>query len=412
MAARQLHRLTALKIGKLDAPGQYPDGGNLYFQISPSGSRSWIFKFTLQGRSREMGLGPLSNVSLAAARVEAQKCRALLKAGADPIEARNAERRQRAMESPATRLFRDAAADHIKKHRGEWKNAKHASQWENTLETYAYPVIGDVDVRDVDTPMVVRILQPIWTEKRETAARVRGRIESILDSEKAQGRRSGENPARWRGHLELILPKRKRARRVRHHPALPYAQIPEFMRQLAQRPAMAARALHTLILTASRTSEVLFARPEEFDLKRRVWTIPAERMKMEIEHRVPLTDDVIAVVKPLLERAPPGSYVFAGKSPYKAMSNMAMLNLLERMGFSDITVHGFRSTFRDWTAECTEHPSDVAEMALAHAVENEVEAAYRRGDMLERRRRLMNDWARFCTDGSAAILSLPDQNAA
>lgn len=277
------------------------------------------------------------------------------------------------------------------KAKASWKNKKHAQQWENTLVTYTYKIMGAIDVSEIDTPMVVRVLQPVWSKKPETASRVRGRIEAVLDAAEALGKRIGGNPARWRGHLDKILPKRNRARRVKHHPALPFARMHEFMPQLVACEAPAARVLHLLILTCVRTSEALLARPEEFDLKTRVWTIPAERMKMLVEHRVPLNDAAIAILKPALDAALPGGYVFPGRSPYKALSNMAMLNLLDRMGYEDITVHGFRSTFRDWVAECTEFPDSLAEMALAHAVENKVEGAYRRGDVLARRRKLMQE---------------------
>ena len=262
MATRQLHRLTALKIGKLDEPGQYPDGGNLHFQISKTGSRSWIFKFTLRGRSREMGLGPLSSVSLASARAEAAKCRDLLRDGIDPIEARNSERKQRSLETSGPRLFKAAAADYIAQHRTGWKNPKHAMQWENTIATYAEPILGDQDVRDIDTAMIVRVLQPIWMAKRETAFRLRGRLECILDAEKALGNREGENPVRWRGHLDKLLPKQNRRKKIKHHPALPWQEIPEFMSALRAVADPTARMLEHLILTAVRTQEVLYARPE------------------------------------------------------------------------------------------------------------------------------------------------------
>ncbi|MBJ9658951.1 tyrosine-type recombinase/integrase [Burkholderia gladioli] len=402
-ASRQLHRLTALKIGKLLEPGQYPDGGNLYFQISPTGSRSWIFKFTLNGRSREMGLGPLSLVSLAAARAEAVKCRALLKDKIDPIEARNERARQAALEGAGPRLFRTAAAEYIDKHRAGWKNQKHAQQWENTLATYAFKKMGDVDVCAIDTALVVSVLQPIWTDKRETAARVRGRIESIIDAEKALGHREGENPARWRGHLDKILPKQNKRKKVRHHPALPWQEIPEFMVKLRAREGRAARMLEHLILTCVRTQEVLFAQPGEFAFDRKVWTVPGDRMKMELPLRVPLTDHVVALVKDAIAEQRDG-WLYPGQAKGKPLSNMAMLKVLERMGYDHITVHGFRSTFRDWVAECTEYPDSLAEKALAHAIDNETEAAYRRGDMLERRRRLMEDWARYCSGQTATVI--------
>lgn len=411
MATRQLHRLTALKIGKLDAPGQYPDGGNLYFQISKTGSRSWIFRFTLRGQSREMGLGPLSAVSLAAARAEAAKCRELLRAGIDPLEARAADQRKRALETGGPRLFKAAAADYIANHRAEWKNPKHAQQWENTLDTYAFPTIGNQDVSDIDTAMIVRVLQPIWTAKRETAFRLRGRVERILDAEKTLGHRQGENPARWRGHLDTLLPKQNRRKKIKHHPALPWQEMPEFMRALRQREEPTARMLELLILTAVRTQEALYARPEEFAMDYRVWTVPGERMKMELPLRVPMTDRVVELVEQALPHARHG-WLYPGRKDKKPYSNMAMLKILKRMGYGHVTVHGFRSTFRDWVAECTEYADSLAEKALAHAIQNESEAAYRRGDMLERRRHMMADWARFCAGETAIIIPFEPQGTA
>lgn len=408
MATRQLHRLTALKVGKLDAPGQYPDGGNLYFQISATGSRSWIFKFTLAGRSREMGLGPLSSVSLAAARAEAVKCRDLLRDGVDPIEARNAAHRISSLENAGPRLFKAAAADYIAKHRAGWKNRKHAQQWENTIATYAQAILGDQDVRDIDTAMIVRVLQPIWISKRETAFRLRGRLECIIDAEKALGHRDGENPARWRGHLDKLLPKQNRRKKIKHHPALQWQEMPNFMAALRKQPGTAARMLEHLILTVVRTQEVQFARPDEFSMRYRVWTVPGERMKMELPLRVPMVDRLIELVERALPESRDG-WLYPGRAKSKPLSNMAMLKLLERMGYSHVTVHGFRSTFRDWVAECTEYADSLAEKALAHAIQNESEAAYRRGDMLERRRKMMADWAAFCDGQTAAVIPMfPD----
>ncbi|WKZ84149.1 integrase arm-type DNA-binding domain-containing protein [Ralstonia pickettii] len=411
MATRQLHRLTALKIGKLDAPGHYPDGGNLYFQISETGSRSWIFKFTLRGKSREMGLGPLSSVSLAAARVEAAKCRDLLREGIDPIEARKVEQNKRAQEATGPRLFKAAATAYIAQHRDGWKNKKHAQQWENSLTTYAYPILGDLDVRDIDTALIVRVLQPIWMAKRETAFRLRGRLECILDAEKALGNREGENPVRWRGHLDKLLPKQNRRKKIKHHPALPWQEIPEFMSALRAVADPTARMLEHLILTAVRTQEVLFARPEEFAMDYRVWTVPGERMKMELPLRVPMADRLVELVTEAMKGARDG-WLYPGRKKGKPYSNMAMLKVLERMGYGHITVHGFRSTFRDWVAECTEYADSLAEKALAHAIQNESEAAYRRGDMLERRRKMMADWARFCAGETATIIPIDQPRAA
>ncbi|WP_373278620.1 tyrosine-type recombinase/integrase [Castellaniella caeni] len=392
-----------MKINKLLKPGQYPDGGGLYFQISRSGSRSWIFRFTLSGRTREMGVGSLSVVSLAEARAEAARCRALLKEKIDPIEARNAARKMG--QAASSRLFEVAAADYIKTHRPGWKNAKHIQQWENTLATYAGPVIGKMDVRDVGTDEVKRILTPIWISKRETASRVRGRIESILDAEKAQGRRSGENPARWRGHLSLILPNQKRKKKIKHHPALPWDEVPEFMMALAKRSGQAARMLELLILTAVRTQEIRFCRPDEFDMRRKVWTVPGDRMKMEMPLRVPLSDRALGLARDAIESQRYG-WVFPGGRKGKPFSNMAMLAVLERMGYGHITVHGFRSTFAGWATESAGYADELADKALAHVVGDDTKQAYFRGDRLEKRRDLMQAWATYCYSQSVATVSL------
>jgi len=384
-----------MKIGKLVDPGYYPDGGGLYFQISPSGARSWIFRFTLMGRAREMGLGSLSVVTLAAAREEATRCRALLHDKIDPIQARDEARRKAA--ASGARMFRAAASEFIAGARAGWKNAKHAGQWTNTLATYAFPVIGDTDVRTIDTAMIVRTLQPIWMAKRETASRVRGRIEAILDAEKVFGHRDGDNPARWRGHLDKILPKRKKAA-VKHHPAMPWADIPEFISQLKAKVAKGSRsalALHLLILCATRTNEVQFARPEEFDLKAKIWTIPAQRMKMGLPHRIPLCDKACEIVAKMLPYAKWG-YLFPGDKASRPLSGMAMLELLRGMGHAEYTVHGFRSTFQDWAEERGEYADVLVERALAHTT-GSVRRAYQRGDMLDRRRKMMEHWARYCT---------------
>lgn len=401
---RQLHKLNALKVSKETTPGYYADGGGLYLQISASGSRSWIYRFSLARRAREMGLGPVSAISLAEARALAAQCRKLVSEGTDPIEARNSERERAMLEDADSLTFKKAATDYIANNRASWKNAKHAQQWTNTLTTYAYPVIGAVDVRNVDTSMIVRVLQPIWATKTETASRVRGRIESVIDYAKALGKRSGENPARWRGHLDKIFPAEGKVHKIRHHPALPYAQLPGFLRELRQRSGTSARALELTILTCARTTEVLDVQPGEFQLNAKLWIVPAERMKAKREHRVPLGERALALIQHAIAQPREGKYLFPGERKGRPLSNMAMLNLLERMGYPDITVHGFRSTFRDWMADCTEYPDSLGDMALAHVIADKTDAAYRRGDMLERRRRMMEDWERFCNGETAAVL--------
>lgn len=395
-----IERLTALQVRRITSPGNYCDGGGLYLQVTSDGARSWIYRYMLVGKAREMGLGPLHSVSLAEARIKAAAARKLKSEGIDPIEARRADlarKRVSEAEAAAKRVtFKDAAERCIKSHSAAWKNPKHAAQWPSSLEAYAYPAFGDVTVDAIDTGLVLKAIEPIWLTKPETASRVRGRIESILDWARVRGYSEGENPARWRGHLDHLLPARSRVRKVEHHAALPFAKIGAFMMDLRDRESLAARALEFAILTAARTSEVLGATWREMDLTAKIWTVPAERMKAGREHRVSLCDEAVSLLKRVRELAT-GELVFPGAKADRPMSNMAMLMLLRRMGRGELTAHGFRSTFRDWAAECTTHPNEVVEMALAHTIGNKVEAAYRRGDLFDRRRQLMTDWGRYCS---------------
>ncbi|WP_069352829.1 tyrosine-type recombinase/integrase [Burkholderia cenocepacia] len=400
MAGRQLHRLSALRVAKEVTPGHYSDGGGLYMQIADSGARSWVFRFKLNGHVREMGLGPLSRVSLGEARKLAVGYRDMVRDLIDPIFARREQQRRQLLDiSPdANVTFREATEAFIRVHEPQWRNSKHVQQWGNTLKTYAYPVIGEVRVRDIDTAMIVRILQPIWTKKAETARRVRGRIKAILDAETVLGHRIGSNPARYADHLQLVLPRSKKRSQVKHHPALPWESLPAFVRELELRPRRAARVLHLLILTATRTNEVRFARVDEFDLGSRVWTIPGDRTKSGRSLRVPLCKRAVEIVRNALPKAKYG-YLFPGCTEGRPLSNMAMLSLLKRMSYCGITVHGFRSTFRDWVAECTDYPDSLAEEALAHVITSQTIAAYRRRDQLERRRLMMEDWGTYCSSG-------------
>jgi len=291
--------------------------------------------------------------------------------------------------------FDECSAAYIEAHKASWKNSKHYDQWRNTLAAYASPIFGSLPVDEVDTGLVIRALERIWNDKTETASRVRGRIESVLDWAKVRELRSGDNPARWRGHLEELLPLPRKIAKVSHHAALPYQDVGEFMAKLRSQDSAAALALEFTVLTAARTVEVIGARWTEFDLKEKIWTVPAERMKSKREHRVPLSAAAIKVLKEMLGRDE--NFIFPGQRHGSSLSNMAMLAVLKRMDRHDLTVHGFRSTFRDWCAEATAFPSDVAEMALAHVIKNRTEAAYRRGDLFEKRRRLMDSWARYCS---------------
>lgn len=418
--ARLIDRLTALEVKRLDRVGMHPDGRGLYLQVHAGGSKSWIYRYTLQGRVRYMGLGPSHLVSLAEARSMAQEARLLKEQGVDPLAARTAAKpppppQAQQPEADQGPTFAEAAAAYIRANSAAWRNAKHEAQWSSTLKTYAYPVFGERPVDAVDTAAVLKVLEPIWSTKAETASRLRGRIESVLDWATVRGHRKGENPARWKGHLDKILPAKAKVARVEHHAALPFKAMPAFMRDLRTREGAAARALEFAILTAARTGEVIGAQWSEIDFEARLWTQPATRTKTRKEHRVPLCDAAMAILsamrdaclagqreflllygKPIPNELPLEGFIFAGMRRGKGLSNMAMLKTLERMGHSDLTTHGFRSTFRDWAAETTSYPGEVVEMALAHAIGGKVEAAYRRGDLLEKRRELMREWSAFC----------------
>ncbi len=393
MGTRQLNRLSAKTVALKKDPGLYCDGGGLYLQVAPSG-KSWVYRFRspVTRKQRDMGLGPLHSVGLSEAREKAAVQRTAVLAGLDPIAVREEESRRRELEAARVVTFSRSAASYIESHRFGWRNAKHADQWTNTLKTYAAPVIGSLPVQDVDTGLVLKILEPIWSEKPETATRLRGRIESILDWAKVRGYRSGENPARWKGHLNQLLPVLSKKDRVTHHKAMPFPEVGAFISTVRELAAVSARCLEFTVLTAARTNEAIQAKPEEFDLDNATWTIPASRMKAKREHRVPLCPRAVEIVREML--ALEKDYIFPGGRKGTALSNMAMLSLLERMKVS-VTVHGFRSSFRDWAAERTSFPHEVCEMALAHTIGNAAEAAYRRGDLFEKRRKLMESWADF-----------------
>jgi integrase len=315
--------------------------------------------------------------------------------GLDPIDERRAEKTAKRAEAVKTVTFEECASAYIDAHKAGWRNAKHAAQWTATLATYAYPIFGQLPVAAIDTALVLKALEPIWTTKTETATRLRGRIESVLDWARVRGYREGENPARWRGHLDHLLPRRSKVAAVKHHAALPYAEMPVFMQQLRGEAGVSARALEFCILTATRTSETIGARWGEIDLKKSLWVIPPERMKALREHRVPLAPRAVSILEEMRDLAE-SDFIFPGGRPNTSLSNMALLMLLRRMGCKSLTAHGFRSSFRDWAAEQTTVPHEVAEMALAHTVSNKVEAAYRRGDLFQKRRELANAWEAFC----------------
>jgi integrase len=411
--ARAIERLTALKVEKTKKPGMYPDGGGLYLRVTTEGARNWVLRYMLDGRPRWMGLGPLSLYGLADARARALDARRKRHDGIDPIEARRAERVRQRLDAAKAITFKQCAESYIAAHRAGWRNEKHKYQWCATLSTYAYPVIGALPVQAVDTALVVKVLEPIWTTKSETASRVRQRIENILDFAKVCGYRDRENPARWRGHLDNLLPAHSRVRDVEHLAALPYTALPAFLANLRAREAVAARALEFLILTGARTGEVIGARWNEIDLLDKTWTLPATRMKAHREHRVPLSMRALAILRGMqtgCEGNHGDTFVFPGPKPGTPLSNTALLMLLRRMGVDNLTVHGFRATFKTWASERTSFQNEIAEAALAHVIGDKVEQAYRRGDLFERRRRLMTQWATFCTmsvdDAQTKVLPL------
>ena len=430
-------KLTTAFVRSIDKKGRYGDGGGLYLHVVNDTSKAWVFRYERGGRERRMGLGPARIVSLARARDLAKECAAMLYDGIDPIEGRRAQRSSQRSSAAKAMTFREAAVEYVAAHRAGWKNAKHAAQVIGSLKAHVFPTIGDLEVAAIDKALVLKCLKPIWPTVPETASRVRGRIEAVLNWASANGfRPEGENPARWKGHLSYVLAPRPRAR---HHSALPFAELPEFLTALRGLNVLSARALEFTILTAARTGEVIGTRWNEIDADSSVWTVPAGRMKSGREHRVPLSDQALRILRDLPAEtgngdaadAPPSGlserqarqgelfpaaagrpqgFVFVGARKGSGLSNMAMLETLRRMGRSDLTVHGFRSTFRDWAAETTAYPNHVVEMALAHAIGDKVEKAYRRGDLFDKRQRLMAEWARYCdtaqTAGSGNVVAI------
>ncbi|BAQ46713.1 integrase [Methylobacterium aquaticum] len=384
--------LTAVQVRQLKQPGRYADGNGLYLVVDPTGAKRWLLRLVVQGRRRDIGLGGSGLVTLAEARERALAFRKTAREDGDPL----AERRKAQVTVPT---FAEAVELVHAEHRASWANAKHAQQWRNTLQQYACPQLGARRLDQIDTPDVLRVLAPIWLTKPETARRVRQRIGTVLDWAKAAGHRSGENPVEG---VAKGLP--KQGDRDEHHAALPYADVPGFIARLREAEAGegARLAFEFLILTAARTSEVLGARWDEINVTERLWTLPAARMKAKREHRVPLGERSLAILARARELAAGSTFVFPGRSGEKPLSNMVFLMLLRRMGLA-ITAHGFRSSFRDWAAERTSLPREVAEMALAHAVENRVEAAYARSDLLERRRALMDQWSDFVSTPQRSV---------
>lgn len=399
--ARKAKQRSPLAVGRLTAPGMHAVGGvaGLYLHVSDKGARSWILRATVGNKRRDMGLGGFPDVTLAGAYDKAREARAKIDSGQDPILVRKQAQSELIAQQATEVTFSKAATLYIDAQGDAWKNAKHRQQWANTLVTYASPVIGSMLVRDVTHTHILTILEPIWKTKTETATRVRGRIESVLDWSTVRGHRKGENPARWKGHLEHMLAAPGKIAKVEHHPALPLDAMHGFMQELRTRNGMAARALEFAILTAARSGEIRGMPWSEVDFDAGVWTIPAARMKMSKEHRVPLSEAAIRMLRehPHLE----GSDLVFPAVRGGMLSDMTITAVTRRMDYKDkegkvCVPHGFRSTFRDWAAERTNYPKDMADMALAHAVGDKVDAAYRRGDMLEKRRQMMQAWAEFC----------------
>ncbi|MCE0879346.1 tyrosine-type recombinase/integrase [Pseudomonas putida] len=402
--ARGINKLSALAVQKAKDPGYYGDGGGLWLQVSKLGGKSWVFRYTRNGKTRDMGLGPVHTISLSEARSKSLEHRKSLLEGTDPLEAKKAKQQESKLEAARHKTFKECALAYIQANRAGWKNPKHVQQWENTLEAYAYPIIGELAIGAVDTNLVLKVLQQqvgspsepaqFWYTKAETASRLRGRIENILDWATFRGYRQGENPARWKGHLEHELPARSKVQKVEHHASLPYAEAPAFMRDLGKRKGVSARALEFSILTACRSGEVRGAEWSEINFKESTWTIPAARMKAGKEHSVPLSPEAVQLLKSL-PRTADSPYVFPSPQG-KQLSDMSLTAVLRRMDVGHLTQHGFRSTFRIWAAEQTHHPREVCEHALAHKLPNSVEAAYQRGTLWPKRVQLMHDWAQYC----------------
>jgi integrase len=424
MAVRSsLKRLSQTFVEKHATPGLYSDGNGLYLQITAAKdgdyvTKSWIFRYAVgsgrEKREHKMGLGGYPLVPLAMAREIAIECSLKRLRGIDPLEERETQKREKAVATAKTITFEKAAEQYIAAHRAGWRNVRHATQWPSSLRAYVYPILGEMAVRDIDTGLVMRVLQPIWTMKPVTAGRLRGRIERILGWAKVNGYREGENPARWTDNFDHLLPQHAKIRKVDHHPALPYAQVPSFMTELRTRTGTSAKLLEFTILTTARTKESIGTKWSEIDFGAKVWTVPPERMKGGREHKVPLCDAAMAIIEQMRSLRQ-GDYVFPGDREGKTLGHTAMLDVIERLnihrekvglprwgdpkeGNEHVVPHGFRSSFRDWVSEETDFPGDLAEAALAHIKGDKAEAAYKRGTMFQKRRKLMDAWAAYCAD--------------
>jgi integrase len=393
---RALHRLSNLKVEHAKQPGMYADGGGLYLRVAEGGSKQWIYRYTTNGHNRDMGLGSVRLLTLAEARERARAAGKLRLDGIDPIAYKHAERGAAIVAAAGAKTFKECAEGFIRDNEKKWTHPKHRRDWERTLVRFVFPTLGNLPVTSIDTPLVLKVIKPLWERVPETASRVRGRIEAVLGWATVHHYRTGDNPARWRQHLQHALPSRSEIAKVEHHAAMPYTQVASFMDALRKDTSIAARCLEFITLTAARLGEATGATWDEIDLGARTWTIRAERMKKgDKKHKVPLSDAVMAVLKTMREIRQ-SAYVFPGVKPGQPIGADALRELIKKLAGDDVTVHGLRSTFRDWAADCTSFPNELAEMALSHAIPTAVEKAYRRGSMFERRRKLMDAWAAYC----------------
>jgi len=392
--AKTVKQLKDLQIRRFTKPGAYPDGEGLYLQVRDSGAKDWFYRYEIAGKGRKRGLGPYPTISLERAREDALVCRQLRKQGIDPIEHYKEIELNKDLDKAKSTTFKKCALAYIDTHKHGWRNEKHESQWRNTLETYAYPTIGDLPVQTIDVDLVMKVLEPIWFTKTETASRIRQRIENILDWATVRKLRQGDNPAQWRGRLDKLLPKRTKVQKPVHFAAMDYRDVPEYYRSLIAKDTLGSNALAFTILTATRNGEARAVTRSEIDIN--VWVIPDTRMKAQREHRVPLSDEALKIIKRMepFERQT-DDLIFPGLSHAKPISEASLLKIVKQAD-PTLTVHGFRSSFRDWCAEQTSYPREVAEAALAHTVKDKTEAAYQRGDMFEKRRKLMDSWADYC----------------
>ncbi len=407
--ARQINKLSDRGVKAEKKQGRYADGHGLYLQVSNSGSKSWLFRFMMDGKSRQMGLGSFGTVTLLEARDDALNCKKLLKDGVDPIQERDNRLTKQKAANKAVLTFKESTEEYLKAHSASWKSVRHAKIWKSSIERYAYPELGSMPVNQIEREHIMRVLKPIWLNKTETAKKLRGRLETILDWATVQDFRKGENPARWRGHLDKLLPKPSEVYNVKHFAALPYQEINGFMNKLRKREALSALALRLIILTATRSGEARNAIWAEFNMEQAIWTIPAERMKAKKEHIIPLSKEALSIIQSLPHMAG-NDYLFVGNRSGKPLSDVVFKKLMERMGVTGITTHGFRSTFRDWAAEQTSFPREVIEAALAHQLKDKAEAAYFRSNLLDKRRELMDKWGDYILlppieNGKVIILS-------